>query len=137
VAPRGHPERARDDALEAAHLRGEDADPQRNDDLARESCAPIVITKVITDAVGDVAGPPRGAAHVRRPAHHALDADTRRKVQDLKRNDRDALLHFERIRDKQLQEHPPRDSAFHTPAQKANAMQMANKAVATAFLGWP
>jgi hypothetical protein len=66
-----------------------------------------------------------------------LDAATKRKVEELKRLDSEAKKHFERVREQQLRDHPPIDAAQHTPAQKANATQMGNKAVAMRFLRWP
>jgi hypothetical protein len=66
-----------------------------------------------------------------------LGAQVRRKVDELKRIDSAAREHFELVRERQLAEHPPRGGVGHTPAQKANATQMANKAVAIAFLNWP
>jgi len=67
-----------------------------------------------------------------------LDAETRRKVEEFKRDSPDARELFERIRADQLRDHPPIDhGGDHTPAQKANATQMANKAVAMSFLDWP
>jgi hypothetical protein len=70
-------------------------------------------------------------------ANLPLDAQTRRRVADLRRNNPEASKHFERVRHEQLRDHPPADSADHTPAQRANATEMANKAVAMRFLGWP
>jgi hypothetical protein len=66
-----------------------------------------------------------------------LDAETKRKVEELKRGDSDARAHFEQVRENQLQDHLPREGGDHTPAQRANATQMANKSVAMTFLGWP
>jgi hypothetical protein len=66
-----------------------------------------------------------------------LDAQTKRKIEELKRDNSGALEHFEHVREKQLRDHPPIEGAAHTPAQKANASQMGNKAVAMKFLGWP
>jgi hypothetical protein len=60
----------------------------------------------------------------------------RSKVEELKRDDAEALEHFEQVREKQLRDHPPIEGADHTPAQRANATQMGNKAVAMKFLGW-
>ncbi len=66
-----------------------------------------------------------------------LPLETRRKVEELKRSDSDALKHFEHVRENQLREHPPLHGGDHTPAQEANATQMGNKALAIKFLGWP
>jgi hypothetical protein len=66
-----------------------------------------------------------------------LDAETKRKVEELKRHDPGALEHFEQVRERQLRDHPPIEGGAHTPAQKANATQMGNKAVAMKFLRWP
>jgi hypothetical protein len=57
--------------------------------------------------------------------------------EELKRNDPEAREHFEQAREKQLRSHPPIEGGDHTPAQKANATQMANKLVAMRFLDWP
>ena len=66
-----------------------------------------------------------------------LDPETKRKVEELKRDDPEALEHFEQVRERQLRDHPPIEGADHRPAQRANATQMSNKAVAMKFLGWP
>jgi hypothetical protein len=66
-----------------------------------------------------------------------LGAETKRRVEELKRHDPEAREHFEQARETQLQNHPPIEGGNHTPAQKANATQMANKAVAMRFLSWP
>jgi hypothetical protein len=66
-----------------------------------------------------------------------LGAETKRRLEELKRNDPEAREHFEQAREKQLRSHPPIVGGDHTPAQKANATQMSNKAVAMRFLGWP
>lgn len=66
-----------------------------------------------------------------------LDRESRIRVEQLRRTDPDARAFFELVRERQLDEHPPRDVRGHTPAQRANATQMANKAVAMRFLGWP
>ena len=66
-----------------------------------------------------------------------LDSETRRKVDELKRGDPNARRHFENVREAQLRDHPPVQGTEHSPAQRANATQMADKAVAIDFLGWP
>lgn len=66
-----------------------------------------------------------------------LDREFRIRVEQLRRTNPDALAFFELVRERQLDEHPPRDVRGHTPAQRANATQMANKAVAMRFLDWP
>jgi hypothetical protein len=70
-------------------------------------------------------------------ANTSLDPLIRRQVDELKLNNSEARRHFESVREDQLRDHPPLDGAHHTPAQRANATQMANKAVAMKFLGWP
>jgi hypothetical protein len=70
-------------------------------------------------------------------ANTPLGGETRRMVEQLKRSDPQAREHFERVREQQLRDHPPIEGGDHTPAQKANATQMANKAVAIRFLAWP
>lgn len=70
-------------------------------------------------------------------ADKPLPPGIRASVEQLKREQRDARRHFMNVREQQLKEHRPRDGDDHTPAQRANATQMANKAVAMRFLGWP
>lgn len=66
-----------------------------------------------------------------------LGRESRIRVEQLRRTNPDARALFELVRERQLDEHPPRDVRGHTPAQRANATQMANKAVAMRFLDWP
>ncbi len=66
-----------------------------------------------------------------------LDPQTKRKVEQLKRDDPEAREHFEQVRARQLHDHPPIEGPDHRPAQRANATQMGSKAVAMKFLGWP
>lgn len=75
--------------------------------------------------------------HRRFNADTPLDRESRIHVEQLKRTDPDARACFERVREQQLSDHPARDGGQHTPAQLANATQMANKAVAMRFLDWP
>jgi hypothetical protein len=70
-------------------------------------------------------------------ANTRLDPSMKRQVDGLRRNDPEARRHFEAVREDQLRDHPPLHGEDHTPAQRANATQMANKAVALEFLGWP
>ncbi len=70
-------------------------------------------------------------------ANIPLGPQARREVEQLKRTNPEARAVFERVRDQQLTEHAPLDGTEHTPAQRANATQMGNKAVAMTFLRWP
>ena len=83
-------------------------------------------------------------------ANLRLDPQVRHMVDELKRTDPEARAYFEYVRRTQLREHPPLDGEDYEAAQRANATQMANKAVAMGFspgrsraprrkqhVGWP
>jgi hypothetical protein len=85
----------------------------------------------------------RWAAHPSEPmtrrfnANQRLDSNTRARVESRKRDDPAARAYYERVRENQLEQHPPVEDGEHSPAQRANASQMANKALAMRYFNWP